>query len=222
MYVTLSGRNAFLGTWKYTLEARDFDGDESTIEGYYDTTLDITWLSDANYAKTNNEDADGKMTWAEANEWVNSVEINGISEWRLPNEKPVNGNTFNFDKSYDATIDNVAAPTTTDGTDGGWRNMSGEPVSEMGDLYYVTLGNQAGHPGPGISNTGPFINIQTTDAFYWSDTESTYINNPVILTFDFNVGYRNIIVPSYTAFVWPVHDGDVGTSISNSSIQQKY
>lgn len=36
------------GTWKSTLKARDLDGDSSTGEAYYDTTLDITWLADAN------------------------------------------------------------------------------------------------------------------------------------------------------------------------------
>ena len=29
----------------------------------YDDVLKITWLSDANYAKTNNYDSDGRMNW---------------------------------------------------------------------------------------------------------------------------------------------------------------
>jgi len=36
------------------LQARDFDGDTNTVEGYYDTALDITWLADANYGLTSN------------------------------------------------------------------------------------------------------------------------------------------------------------------------
>ena len=32
------------GTCEITLEARDLDGDASTLEAYYDTVLDITWL----------------------------------------------------------------------------------------------------------------------------------------------------------------------------------
>jgi hypothetical protein len=38
------------GTWETTLQARDMDGNTSTIEAYYDTVLDITWLADANYS----------------------------------------------------------------------------------------------------------------------------------------------------------------------------
>jgi len=30
------------GTWETTLQARDFDGDTNTIEGWYDTVLGVT------------------------------------------------------------------------------------------------------------------------------------------------------------------------------------
>lgn len=32
----------------------------------YDDVLDVTWLQDANYAKTSGYDADGWMTWSAA------------------------------------------------------------------------------------------------------------------------------------------------------------
>ena len=51
------------GTWKTTLQGRDLDGNLFTIEAYYDTALNITWLADANYAKTSGYDADGLMNW---------------------------------------------------------------------------------------------------------------------------------------------------------------
>ena len=35
------------GTWESTLKGRNLDGNASTIEAYYDTVLDITWLADA-------------------------------------------------------------------------------------------------------------------------------------------------------------------------------
>src|SRR3989304_3890046 len=35
------------GSWETTLQARDLDGNTSTIEAYYDTVLHITWLPDA-------------------------------------------------------------------------------------------------------------------------------------------------------------------------------
>lgn len=46
--VSVSGQ----GTWESTLQGRDLDGNLATFEAYYDTVLGITWLADANYAKT--------------------------------------------------------------------------------------------------------------------------------------------------------------------------
>jgi hypothetical protein len=40
------------GTWESTLQARDLDGNMSTVEAYFDTALGITWLANANLAKT--------------------------------------------------------------------------------------------------------------------------------------------------------------------------
>ena len=40
------------GTWETTLQARDLDGDLTTTEAFYDTTLNITWLADAALSKT--------------------------------------------------------------------------------------------------------------------------------------------------------------------------
>lgn len=50
----------------------------------YDTDLNITWLADANYAKTSGYDADGLMTWAAANAWAQNLTYGGYTDWRLP------------------------------------------------------------------------------------------------------------------------------------------
>jgi hypothetical protein len=50
----------------------------------YDMDLNITWLSDANYAKTSGYDADGVMSWLDAKTWAASLSIGGITGWRLP------------------------------------------------------------------------------------------------------------------------------------------
>jgi len=42
----------------------------------YDTDLDITWLADAN--------ANGLMTWANANTWAANLMVGGFTDWRLP------------------------------------------------------------------------------------------------------------------------------------------
>ena len=50
----------------------------------YDDGLDITWLQDANYAYTSGFDADGKMSWLDANTWASNLSFGGAANWRLP------------------------------------------------------------------------------------------------------------------------------------------
>ncbi len=51
----------------------------------YDNVANLTWLQDANYAKTSGYDADGRMNWVQANAWAGSLNIDGVTGWRLPN-----------------------------------------------------------------------------------------------------------------------------------------
>jgi hypothetical protein len=50
----------------------------------YDTELGITWLQDANYARTSGYDDDGLMNWFDATDWAANLEYGGLSNWRLP------------------------------------------------------------------------------------------------------------------------------------------
>lgn len=53
----------------------------------YDDVLKITWLADWNYARTSGyagASASGKMNWAAANTWANTLVYGGYSDWRLP------------------------------------------------------------------------------------------------------------------------------------------
>lgn len=150
------------GTWETTLQGRDLDGNTATFEAYYDTALNITWLADANYAQTSGYDGDGRMTWDAAKTWATNLNVNGITGWRLPDVKPINGSSFNYGYSTAGT------------TDIGYNIIS--PQSEMAHLYHVTLGNKSlrdragnSQSGWGLSNTGPFKNVQPY--VYWSGVE---------------------------------------------------
>jgi hypothetical protein len=141
----------------------------------YDDVLNVTWLQDANYAKTSGYSATGLMNWTDANAWAQGLVYGGYSDWRLPTVGPVNGTAFNM--SY---------PTVTGSTDDGWNITN--PASEMSYLYYVTLGNKAGYctqttsapcgPDTGLLNTGPFTNLHhgaygydyNPYSLYWSGT----------------------------------------------------
>ncbi len=60
----------------------------------YDSVANLTWLQDANYAKTSVYDADGLMNWVQANAWAGSLNIDGVTGWRLP-AGPMLGSGYN-------------------------------------------------------------------------------------------------------------------------------
>jgi len=195
------------GTWESTLQGRDLDGNAATFEAYYDTTLNITWLADANAAGTS-------MIWADANAWAAALDVNGVTGWRLPTNTPLNGSSYNMTLSTNGTTDWATATTTTDGSDGGWRNGSGNPVSEMGHMFYVTLGNlglceptlawctlQSGY---GLSNTADFLNVQSDG--YWSGSE---LDSSSAWNFRFANGFQFNPPKSTNLFAWAVRSGDV-------------
>lgn len=183
------------GTWESTLQGRDFDGNLATFEAYYDSVLNITWLADANYAGTT-------MTWADASGWATGLDPygSGITGWRLP------------------TVTDTGAPGCDyaySGTDCGYNVDTA--TSEMASMFYDTLGNLAyydtsggGQPGWGLSNTGPFSNVQSY--IYWSATEHAPGASLAGLFYFYN-GYQNF--SRYEAgyyYAWAVHAGDVGAS----------
>ena len=119
----------------------------------YDDVLDITWLQNTNYAMDDPNasavESEGKMDWYEANNWAaglsyyDAVRDVTYDDWRLPTLSPIDGSSvFNTTNSNDGTTDQGYARTTTDGSDGGWRDNSGTPVSELGYMFYVNLENK--------------------------------------------------------------------------------
>jgi hypothetical protein len=92
----------------------------------YDDVLNVTWLQDANYARTSGYSSvdNGRMTWSQATNWAenliyyDSVRNVTWSDWRLP---------------------------TTSGTNTGFMNEG-----EMGSLYYES-GITSYSPGPFIN-----------------------------------------------------------------------
>ncbi len=195
------------GTWFTTLQGRDLDGDAATFEAYYDATLDITWLANANAAGSN-------MTWANATAWVTALDVNGITGWRLPTVTPINGTSFDTTVSADGSTDLGTAATTSDGTDGGWRDASGSPVSELGHLFYVTLGNLGGcvpslpwctpQAGAGLTNTGPFSNVFAET--YWT---GSVLDSTNVWDFGFSTGFQSANPKTLTGRVWAVRSGDI-------------
>lgn len=174
----------------------------------YDDVLDVTWLQDANYAKTSGYDSDGLMTWSEASTWAENLVYGGYDDWRLPNKMPV-GAEWNYDFSYDGT------------TDIGFNIKS--PHSELSYMYYVNLGldgyySQGGVFQPtwgiygngtlgGQANVGLMDNVQS--GIYWTGT--AYAPDPTVYAWYFNtqVGSEIGVPQSHLFYAWAVRPGDV-------------
>ncbi len=197
-------------TWETTLQARDFNGNTATIEGYYDTTLNITWLA----SNFNFNDA-GLMTLDLAYIWAGGLNINGITGWRLPAVGPVNGTSFDYLPAYNGSTD-VGFNVSEQGT-----AYAGSTASEMAHLFYNTLGNMSpcattsiyptcSEQPYGLGNTGPFSDFQLRPSSYWSydDYDAWYFN---FYNGDQGYLYSN---PTNKLYAWAVHSGDVGAAVA--------
>lgn len=160
----------------------------------YDDVLNVTWLQDAQYTITTGYNPFGRLSWAEANEWVANLEyvdtVRGVvwDDWRLP-----------------GTLD---LPSSTGYDTAG-------VTSELAYMYYVNLGYAPAEldpsaPAPTSSNYNPFINLSYRA--YWSN-ESEYRPGQA-WTFHMHFGYQALNGMNDGLRVWAVRDGDVASLLS--------
>lgn len=186
----------------------------------YDDVLKVTWLQDANYAKTSSAHPTGKMSWQEANKWLSglvyhdAVRNQDLRGWRLPKVKPM-GKEFSY-------------LFRTNGTADEGYNISGAN-SEMGHMYYRNLMlngwylMDGKHPSSfgvlglraatwsGQADIGLTRNVQSN--IYWSassDTPAPARDAWVFVTAEGN--QRDGLPHPNQGFVWAVRDGDVGVA----------
>lgn len=161
LVLATSAQAVMASTTHAPLEGRDINGHAVAASSagavfLYDEEANLTWLRDANYAKTSGYDADGKMKWIDANAWVatlNNQQIGGVNNWRLPTTS-----------LSDASCNGANYYCTG---------------SEMGHLYYSVLGNPAHSP----ANYGDFQNLT---GLYWSGTtDAANSNKAWFFTFTF-------------------------------------
>lgn len=169
----------------------------------YDTGRDITWLQDANYAKTSGYDDDGLMYLRDATNFINKLRDEsylgyndwfmgiGISEGELPN-------VFEGEVNYYGYLDEILHSS----------------------LYY--------NDGVTFNATSPFINLQGGQygyfsADYWING-SGYPNysGSYLFKFYFENGRTHLTglgnalsgnYPNTQGYVWPIRYGD-STSIA--------
>ncbi|HEY0857377.1 MAG TPA: PEP-CTERM sorting domain-containing protein [Albitalea sp.] len=178
--VPISGQ----GSWESTLQSRDIDGD-GTIDAFYDTVLDITWLADANFGAGSAFDdglspSDGDMSWSSALAWAASLDIHGVTGWRLPEMNP--GSTVH---------------------------------SELSHMYYETLGNfgpgnplTSTPPGTwGFTNTALFTQLESE--WFWTGTADLPGATAWVFAGDPISGYHSAEPIVVGNRAWAVRDGDV-------------
>lgn len=222
------------GNWETTLQARDINGD-GTVDAYYDTTQDITWLavinaaagSPADIIRTNDttpyqdnggtrnygvpipretlgagglphvvyDYADGVMTWDKSKAWAESLNVHGVTGWRLP------------------AVDDLGTPGCVAGQGDCGQNVD-ITHSELAHLLQAGLGNTAASSNAVEPNFGPFTRLpdyhsqSIYDAYiFWLDRPGA---NYVVLN-----GYQTVgdgtIDPTRSLTAWAVKSGDVSS-----------
>ena len=154
----------------------------------YDDVLNITWLADANYARTSAYDSDGLMNFSAANTWAANLSYGGYSDWRLPTAMNQNG-------TGPCSVLNCTS-------------------SEMGHMYYNNLGATAGNDiltGTNTTNLALFTNLQSY--VYWSGT--VYAPGPAngAWVFSNSSGNQGFGFQNDDFYAWAVRPGDVAAAI---------
>lgn len=195
----------------------------------YDAAQELTWLQDANLFQTQSaggtsvRDAiisdigsvgtytlsgsdfdinDGHMTWWGAMAWAQWLDHGGWDDWRLWSVADLGNDGCNF--SYDGTDCGYNIDTAT---------------SELGHLWYDTLGNTAvydtsgnsrGSGNYGLTNTGPFQNFD--DGLYWSGTEYAP-GSDLAWLFDADYGDQYDFFKDLQFQAWAVRPGQVDVAV---------
>jgi hypothetical protein len=169
----------------------------------YDSSQNITWLQDANYAFTSGYDNDNTMTWQQATNWTANLVYGGFSDWRLPSAGIIGDNNLSYDGS----------------TDRGYNNTR----SEIGHLF-LELGNKAVNNIAGKNQSGngwlnstftdagtnqnvSFLNVQKGQWFWEAETFAQTPANAWI--FDHWLGEQHSFAKTFDNYPWAVRDGDV-------------
>jgi hypothetical protein len=185
----------------------------------YDDVLNVTWLQDANYAKTSGYDADGLMTWAQAKTWASNLIISrtaaeSLTGWRLASNAPVNGTWNHSQPVTSATGTWNENFSGTGSSDSGYNIMSQN--NELAYMYYVNLGlkgaTESGYGVPGTINGQAKVGLvnNLVEKAYWSGT--AYAPSPADRAWEFNTVYglqEHLSQSGGNLAAWAVRPGDV-------------
>ncbi|MEF8723418.1 MAG: hypothetical protein V5B30_12710 [Candidatus Accumulibacter delftensis] len=182
----------------------------------YDDILNITWLQDANYAKSSGYSAEGKLSESTSRDWVgrlvyhDSVRNVDYDDWRLAGSTSTEA-PFHYGW-WVSTVNYI--PTAG-------------PHTELSYMYYENLGLEGYHDTSGRWGTsfgvhgdsafggqndvGLVINLQGGE--YWvGDEFGISLAGTNNWTLSMNTGNHYANRDSYLLYAWAVRDGDVAVS----------
>ena len=207
------------------------DNTFGTVQAYYDDILDLTWLKDANFAKTSGYaatgvNADGKMTWSAANTWAGQLSLGAFADWRLTSLQPQDAQAgFDYNWSYDGSSDrgyNITSPMNEMAYMfnvnlglGGYCDAATSTASTCGNAGGSQWHNTAWDSVIDTANLGNNIAIDNlVSNAYWSDREFAYVPNPKrAWAFHANNGAQAYNFKTNRLYGWAVHQGDIGAPV---------
>jgi|JI7StandDraft_1071085.scaffolds.fasta_scaffold20997_4 hypothetical protein len=173
----------------------------------YDSWLDMTWLTDANYAKTSGHHATGLMNWQDATDWAANLEYAGYSDWRLAGVDP---------------DDYTCIPSVGYGfgCKGDQNELAGMFSNHLGlhgqrlDIYEIDPDWHRTPAHQAISNsyldfmTWQFKSVNNLmSGIYWSATPSH--SDGIARYFDTEYGFQSELETFQFGYAWAVRSGDV-------------
>lgn len=160
----------------------------------YDDALDITWLQDANYAKTSGYDADGLMSWDDAVIWADQLEYGGYDDWRLASMSVAAGVPIGA-TTVVADCKKVSELECRD--------------NELAYMFYYNLGGNPGQVRSGDQTSVDGVPLRDIGLVHLSGTEVDFVGVNSVFAFQFFGGSQFGNVKTIASSAWAVRDGDV-------------
>lgn len=154
---------------------------------YYDADADLTWLADAT-SGANRKNGGTIRTWENANAWVGSLDVAGVTGWRLPTTLQPDSSCFPQESTGNYAY-----------------NCTG---SELGNMFYTVLGGSAKERIENTHNDNYDLFSNIKSYRYWSATEYA-LDTSFAWYFYTNIGRQNYGTKEGRYFMWAVKSGDV-------------
>lgn len=170
----------------------------------YDSSLNITWLQDANYSSTSKYDSDGVMTWAQATNWANNLAYSGFSDWRLASARlispgsPCSAANGSCDLGYNNTFSEIGHLFTELGNIA-FSDWDGNYPPDFGFIHTTFYDSST-------NKLVSFLNVK--NYLYW-EAESGPYDSANAWIFRTSVGSQEYQFKIQSGYAWAVRDGDV-------------